>query len=126
MIGLITYFPKEKIKSAKNILKEFHGKLLIYEKIDNVKVLTISLFMICNKHKKAEVKKDEVKELYNSFGRNDFNKAIYELTGKRKKTSKIKTNRKKNPTIIENKDMFCITKKALDVIDTIIPSTIKR
>jgi hypothetical protein len=91
-----SYFPEEEIEFAKSIMKEFHGRMLLDSTINNPSALLLSIYMICNKIKQPTTEKIAVKELFISLGRKseEFDKALYEISGKRKgKTKLIEINK---------------------------------
>lgn len=85
------YFSLEEAEKAKKIMRSFHDKLLLDKKIGNPEAVLISIYMVCNEQKKGEVGEELVKEIFISLGRTveEFTKAIYELSGKRKSSKRL-------------------------------------
>jgi hypothetical protein len=72
-MNLEDYFPKDELESWKNLFHEFHGKLLIDDKLTDSEVLLISVYMCCNKEQKAEISYYEAKDTFLKFGRKGQN-----------------------------------------------------
>lgn len=90
-MNLKEYFPEEEIRNAEKIIQEFHGRMLLDNLINNPTAIVLSLYMLSNKEKTSLISKKKVKELFISFGRKgeEFDKTIYEITGKRKGKAKL-------------------------------------
>ena len=91
------FFSGNELKQANNIIQKFHGRLLLDPKIGNPLAVALGIYMASNESKKSFVEKSIAKEIFKSFGRDstDFDKTLYEISGKRKgKTKLIDTNEK--------------------------------
>jgi len=64
IVSLDAYFPKNELESWKKLFHEFHGMLLIDDKLTDSKVLLISIYMCCNKKQKPNVPYSAVKDLF--------------------------------------------------------------
>ena len=80
------YFNDDELRKTKEILILFHDKILLDKKIKNPQAIILSTYMVCNEQKKSMVKKESVKKLFVDMGRTtkEFDKALYEISGKRK------------------------------------------
>ena len=85
------YFKEEDLNKANKIVQTFHGRILLDTSIKNPSAVLMSIYMSCNKSKKPSVSKSVSKELFIFLGRksDEFDKAIYELSGKRKGKKKF-------------------------------------
>jgi hypothetical protein len=85
-MNLKEYFPEEELDDAEKFIQEFHGKILLDGSISNPNAIILSTYMLSNKEKSPSIEKKRVRELFISFGRKaeEFDKAIYEVSGKRK------------------------------------------
>lgn len=90
-INLEGYFPEKELEKAKKIIKKFHDRLILDSKINNPPAILLSTYMISNKNKKGIINKKDVKDLFISLGRKsgEFDKAFYEISGKRKGKRKL-------------------------------------
>ncbi len=90
-MNLKKYFSEEEISKAEKIIKEFHGRMLLSPSINNTSAIILITYMVSNEKKLGMVNKSEVKELFTSFGKtsDEFDKALYEVSGKRKRKTKF-------------------------------------
>lgn len=90
-ISLKNYFLGEELEKAEKIIKKFHDRLILDSRINNPPAILLSAYMVSNKNKKGIINKKEVKELFISLGRKseEFDKAFYEISGKRKGKRKL-------------------------------------
>lgn len=97
-MSLKKYFDEEEMEGAVKILKEFHSRLLLDSTISHPIAIALSVYMASWEKKSPFIDKKDAKEIFISFGRNpkDFEKVLYEITGKRKgKTKLIDSNNDK-------------------------------
>ena len=80
------YFKEAELKKAKELINEFHGRMLLDTLVKNPSAAILSIYMACNKSKQPLSEKSAARELFISLGRKseEFDKALYEISGKRK------------------------------------------
>lgn len=80
------YFTEGDLEKVEKIIIQFHDRTFFDKKINNPSALLLSTYMLSNKNSKGMIKKEEVKDLFIKMGRTgtEFDKALYELSGKRK------------------------------------------
>ena len=85
------YFDEKELGRAEKILQEFHGRLLLDSSISHPIAVALSVYMASCENKSPFVAKKNAKDIFVSFGRNsgDFDKVLYEITGKRKGKTKL-------------------------------------
>ena len=90
-MNLIKYFNEEEAKKAEKIIKEFHGRMLLSPSINNNSAIILGTYMVSNEKKEGLVDKSDVKKLVLLLGKtsDEFDKASYEVSGKRKGKTKF-------------------------------------
>ena len=90
-MSLKKYFPENQLNKAEKLIREFHGRMLLDSAIKNTEAVVLSAYMVSNEKKEGLVNKSEVKKLFLSFGKSsdNFDKALYEVSGKRKGKKKL-------------------------------------
>ena len=85
-MDLKKYFNGEELESAKEVLIQFHDKILLSKIIKNTSAIVLGTYMLCNECGKSMVEKEKVKQLFIQMGRTstEFDKTLYEISGKRK------------------------------------------
>ena len=86
------YFSSDKeIEGAKKIITIFHDRPLLDNKIKNTELVLLVLYMLSNKEKAGLINREKAKGLFVEFGKTnqEFDKAFYEHSGKRKGKQKL-------------------------------------
>lgn len=84
-------FNENELDQAKKIIQEFYDGLLLDSSVSNPIAVSLSIYMASNENKTSFVEKDVSKGIFKSFGRKpeDFDKVLYEISGKRKGKIKL-------------------------------------
>ncbi len=113
--SLAEYFPTDEVESAKKLITEFHGKLLVNKEPGANNLALLIVYMLSNKNKANAVSDKESAVFFETCGCGssvDYSKAIYELS-----------KRAKTPLVLKKDDTISMTFAGLSKVKSILAGT---